>query len=747
MSGSVSGVPPKSKKSGSRDDPRKSIDPEGLAFLALLSETDRTRLAIRCAVPPGGDPIAGILSSAATLSVARRVIASLERDARDALLAMYMVGEPQDATETETLLRVIHGWTLARTKAALDQLRQHALLALPVTIRPLLIPFPTLARALGHDLIIWLAGGTPDAPPAPPFVRRLALLLAHIHADPVQRTQQHLPAVRWLERAALIFEPMGFPRQLLANLIAWLGGIGALDAGQRNDADHDATVSPDAGALLRGEPEDLVLAYATRDDTNPAGSLIAALVAMDRARQAGNVELPIDELSKVGKGWLKNAYDFGIPYHEEHVSLYGVAWAIRRLRILGLVEVSPKSETVTVRRIPAARLSASFRCTVLPTFEILVASDAEPAGTAELGRMADLVSADHVARFVLTAESLARAARGPGGADAAIAWLQASTEHGLPDGVRATITGWAHRAHALRMYEGTVVVAETTEHATWLRGHGAGPEIAPNVFRVDAAAVKTLRAEADAAKLPIVRFDGTPKRTGTTGGVYSEVTRSATEVRGRIERWAKVIKAKPIEAPKGKDRRNADVPDLSDYDRSFEEEAVDAPTNLTELRVEWPNVASAIRKLPELLEVVLRMPLNALDEMEFETTSSTEILRAITVWKRMFPEGVPGTTQPKAPTPTTAAQVPAPASPASIEAGTWTTMPMGVLTVWLAHAAAAGVTVEVVYVNASGVRSERKVVPLNIARAGRREWLDARDLTTGSTTRFDLDRIAAVRGR
>ncbi len=73
-------------------------------------------------------------------------------------------------------------------------------------------------------------------------------------------------------------------------------------------------------------------------------------------------------------------------------------------------------------------------------------------------------------------------------------------------------------------------------------------------------------------------------------------------------------------------------------------------------------------------------------------------------------------------------------------------MPIGALAEWLESAAAGGDTVEIVYVNAAGVRSERKVVAQKVVRAGGREWLEARDVAAGSTTRFDLDRIAAVRG-
>ena len=426
-----------------------------------------------------------------------------------------------------------------------------------------------------------------------------------------------------------------------------------------------------------------------------------------------------------------------------------MAWAIRRLRLLGLVEVTPRDGTVVIRRLPAARLGPAFRCTVLPTFEVLVGADAEPAGTADLGWVADLVSADGVARFVLTAESLARAARAPGGAEAAIELLAAAAEHGLPDAVRATITGWARRARALRMYEGTIVVAETPEHAAWLRANPrTGDEIAPNVFRIEAKSLPSFRTAAEASGLPIVRIDAPAKRAGADVGGLREVERSAQEVRGRIERWTKPPPAKPKRTSKEREADEAVAAALAKYDRLFGTvevpEAPEAPTTLDELRDEWPRIARAIRKLPDLIDVALRLSTAELDEVEFETASAGELLRELMARKRDL-EGPPAATT-RDRVPGTAAPPPPRASDVPTDAGTWTTMPVGTLADWLARATTRAVPVEIVYVNASGARSERKVVPIGVARAGGREWLEARDVAAGSTTRFDLDRIAAVRG-
>ena len=85
-------MPPKPPKPGSRGKARGPSDPEGARFLALLSDVDRTRLAVRCGVPGDGDPTDRILAVVATSDGARRLLASLERDPREALLALYAMG-------------------------------------------------------------------------------------------------------------------------------------------------------------------------------------------------------------------------------------------------------------------------------------------------------------------------------------------------------------------------------------------------------------------------------------------------------------------------------------------------------------------------------------------------------------------------------------------------------------------------------------------------------------------------------
>ncbi len=200
------------------------------------------------------------------------------------------------------MLRDVHGWGLPRTRAALDRLRELALVVEEETYPGRVLPFPMLARGLNRDLIVWLAGATTEAPPPTPFVRRLALLLAHVLADPIQRTQQHLPAVRWLERAAPVFDPIGFSRHFLVSLISWLAGVGALEVDEGGETTH---VAPGAADVLHGAPEDLALAYAQLDDLNPAGSLIATLVALDRARQAGDAAPTIDGADEGRKGVVR----------------------------------------------------------------------------------------------------------------------------------------------------------------------------------------------------------------------------------------------------------------------------------------------------------------------------------------------------------------------------------------------------------------------------------------------------------
>jgi hypothetical protein len=84
-------------------------------------------------------------------------------------------------------------------------------------------------------------------------------------------------------------------------------------------------------------------------------------------------------------------------------------------------------------------------------------------------------------------------------------------------------------------------------------------------------------------------------------------------------------------------------------------------------------------------------------------------------------------------------------APPPLLSATWSTPTPGVLGDLLEAAADAETPIELVYVNVQGKRSERRVVPHDVVHVGRQTFLEATSEADGSTGRYDLSRIAAIR--
>ena len=144
------------------------------------------------------------------------------------------------------LLRLAQGAARGRGDALLTA----GLLARGHDVRPCVDAFPAVRLGLGPDLLVWLAGATDDATPVMPFVRRLALLVAYAHAEPIALTAQGS------DDRALDGAPSGRLRRdrLPDALSRWLrGALGRTGAMGPDPSDADGKawrVEPRADATL-----------------------------------------------------------------------------------------------------------------------------------------------------------------------------------------------------------------------------------------------------------------------------------------------------------------------------------------------------------------------------------------------------------------------------------------------------------------------------------------------------------------
>ena len=720
----------------------RSID-----YVQRLPAAKRDRLAAWAGAPASGKG-AGAVEACVTAAMSgegtKRILTAIDRDAREAFLYFYVGADALPEYALEEQLRDHFGWLKARARAAVEALLEAGLIARRDTHTADVESIPALRIGLGHSLMVWLAGADADAPPAIPFHRRLALLVAHAHADPVTFTAQRAITVRWMDRALGVFAATRTPQRVLGACVDFLGRAGALRQDPSDATGRTVRPAPGWAQVCATEPSDLALAFAELDHTARWGAPLVTLALLERARLAGEERPTLMRLSELGKAWGQERHREYPPFSPEQISIPGIASAVRLLKEIGLVSAERIEGFVRVARTaPPAIAARPFRCTVLPTFEIWVAEDTDPAGTADLGRIAELTSTDRVARFTLTQKAVERAAREPGGALAAIARLAAAAEHGLPDNVRTTLEGWARRAKLIRPYLGATVVAETDEQAAFLRDKpGVRGELARGVFHVEASWLPELLDAAEKAGhllAPTVRDERTDGRR-TYGGALN-LGQRAQEVRAQVARWATAEKQKPP-APS---KRPPDAPRGAGPAFDDRETTEPEPFSLAELRREWPEVVAAVRGYPSLLWLAQRLSAEELDDILENAEDLDEVraglFRLASALDRLEPgpQGAPRS-------PALAGSAPSgPAAVAPEASDPWVTPNPGALVRLLGDAALRKLTIDIVYVNGAGVRSERRIVPLQVLTAGRTEWLDARLLADGSTARFDVERIAAVR--
>ncbi len=739
-----------------------TVRARAIAFARRLSPAQRDRLAgwalagaaAGAAAPtasgtegapadPTVDPAEALVAAAASKDGTRRILAAIEHHARDAFLFFLCGMDVFDEGQFEGQLREFFGWSKSRARAAIDALYVTGLLSRAVAPSYLVEAFPALRLGLGPDLLVWLSGAAEDAAPPMPLPRRLALLVAHAHADPVTLTAQRVLTVRWMERATDVFAAAGFSARLLSACVAFLGRTGALGPDPSDPEAKSWRVEPRAAQTLASAPADLALAFADASEISTWGTALGTLAVLERARLAGDESPTIHRLAELGKAWGEEPRRHYLPFFESQFRPLAVASAVRALREIGLVDVERTEAGVRVRATappttpPASR---PFRCTVLPTFEIWVPHDADPVGTADLGRIADLSSTDRVARFTLTQKSVARAAREPGGVAAAIERLAAAAEHGIPDNVRATLEGWGRRATSMRAYSGGVLVAASDEHAAFLRGRtGVLAEIAPGVFHVESDSLADLLRAADRAghvTTPVVR-DGRPGGHRETYVDERPLDERAGEVRAKVAGWAKPA---PTTTAASQKARAIPPPDeAEDVPDAFEGVT---PLTLRELRQGWPEVAAAVAGYPPIEEFARRLSIYELDDL-LDLADAVLVRGRIAqlALERMDAPpptlGEPPTTPDVAPTMTTTPTTePATSRP-------WITPKPGELSRLLAVAALRREMLDIVYVSAAGVRSERRIVPQAVSYSGQREWLNA--TADGSAIRLELDRVVAVR--
>lgn len=717
-----------------------TVRARAVAHAKLIAPALRDRLAAWAGAPapgPKDDPAVVCVTAAATSEGTKRILSAVDRDAREALLCFLCGSDAVDERHLEDQIRDFFGWSKSRTRSAIATLVDSGLFVRQPGRTQMLDAFPALRLGLGPDLLVWLAGATDDAPPVLPIARRLALLVAHAHADPMTFTAQSAVTVRWLERAQEVFAAAGPAPRLLVGCAGLLGRAGALTTDPSDPDGKTWRVDARWQEPFRAPTSDLALAFAELNDGATWGTLLGTLAMLDRARLSGDDAPTIAKLSELGKAWVSERATAYVPYYESHFRPLAVASALRMLAAVGLVSLSRIDGGVKVARTtPANPAPGPFRCTVLPTFEIWVAENADPAGTADLGRIADLSSTDRVARFTLTAKSVVRAAADPGGIAAAIERLAAAAEHGLPDNVRSTLEGWAKRATSIRAFRGAFVVTATEEQATFVRGRsGVLAEIAPGLFHVDSESLAELLKTAEKAGhllAPVVR-DGRPRDRFGLPSDTLQVGKRAGEVRARIDAWAKPAPkpAPPAKRTESSARNPGNYIDLDLDDTD--------PLTVSELRRDWPLVGTAVRGFARAEGLALGLELDELDDLE--------ALGRVTLIRNAFLQMEVERDAVRASEPTKAAPPP-PASPVDdVPDGDapWITPSPGALVQMLAGSAFREETLDIVYINTEGVRREHRIVPLEIVHSGRREWLSARLTANGSTNRFELDRIAAVR--
>ena len=698
---------------------------------------------------PKDDPAVVCVTAAATSEGTRRILAAIDRDVREALLFFLCGSDALDERQFEDQLRTFFGWSKTRTRTTIVALADSGLLVRMPTRANMLDAFPALRLGLGPDLLVWLAGATDDAPPVTPFARRLALLVAHMHADPMTLTAQGALTVRWMDRAQEVFAAAGSTAQLLVGCAALLQRTGALGLDPNDPDGKSWRVDARWRAPFSAPPSDLALAFAESSDGATWGTLLGTLAMLDRAVLAGDAAPTLSKLSELGRAWVTERGVAYVPYYEGQFRPLAVASALRTLAAVGLVSLARIDGVVRVSRVTApAPPPSPFRCTVLPTFEIWVAADADPAGTAELGRIADLTETDRVARFTLTQKSVARTIGEPGGAAAAIERLATAAEHGLPDNVRSTLEGWAKRATAIRAFRGAFVVTATDDQATFVRGRsGVLGEIAPGLFHVDGESLSELLKAAEKAGhllAPVIRDGRTRDRYGGATEVLG-VGKRADDLRARIAAWAKPPPARPAAEPKP--ISGTFVPSPYGTDDLEDDPAEAEPLTAADLRREWPAVGQAVRGYPPHEHVACGLEFEELEDLEDlgdPRLIRNELVRLAIAVRDPRPTGGPrGPATPPPPTPPPTASPPPAPGPAVDEP--WITPKPGALVQLLAGAAFRQETLDIVYINTEGVRRERRIIPLEIVHSGRREWLSAQLTEDHSTNRFELDRIAAVR--
>ena len=719
-----------------------TVRARAVEYASRIPAEKRDRLAALAGAPAPGakdDPAAACVAAAATPEGTRRILASIDRDARDALLLFFCGSDVLDELVFEGQVREFFGWTKARTRMAIETLFASGLLARPAQSAFMIDSFPALRLGLGPDLLVWLAGGAEDAQPVMPFARRLALLVAYAHAAPPSFTAGGALTVRWTDRAQEVFAATGYATRFLAGSVGLLGRTGAISPDPSDPEGKTWRVEPRWQETFRATPADLALAFADTTEVSPWGTPLGTLALLERARHAGEERPSIARLAEIGKAWLANRAGEYVPYYEGQFRPLAVASAVRTLRTIGLVSLERVDGTLRVVRTPAsAPPPRPFRCTVLPTFEIWVAENADPAGTAELGRIADLASTDHVARFTLSQKSVARAASEPGGAAAAIERLAAAAEHGLPDNVRATLEGWTRRATLIRAYRGATVVTATEEQATFMRGRtGVVSEIAAGVFHVETDALTELLRMAEKAGHPLAPVVRDARPGAARRDLYVEslqIGTRAEDVRERLADWAKPSPPKAATAPGARPVS----PMLARF-VAPEELATDEPLTFGELRQTWPAVAAAVRAKAPILWTALRLPVEQLDDFE-QLDNESEIRIAIAQYTL---DNMPR--EPETPIVEVRAPIEAPLPTSAPGEAPWITSTAGGLVQLLAGAAYRKQTLDIVYIGPSGGRAEWRILPIEVLQTGQREWLRAKVSADGSTNRFELDRIAAVR--
>jgi hypothetical protein len=680
-------------------------------FVRRLAEAARRRLAAALGVAGDvaeRDVLRGVVAAAGSSEGSRRLLASLPREARD-LLRFLLLEDSWRGRGRDP--RHAFGWDRDRDAAAHAALFGSGAVARSPSGR--LVAFPSLREGLRASLIGWICGADPDCPAAAPLKPRLGLLAAQVSADPPWLTQQLGINARWLDRVAERFDGFGADRAAVESLVVFLATTGALVLGESEDGRRALHASSSGLAALSAPAEDLALAWGATADWRGGASPRDVLAALVRAqggdRDAVSFEAVVDAHEAISRARFGDG--------RLDAWAWDVAWSLRRLRDAGLVaaEPGPEGEWPRLSRVSPPPSRPEARWVVQPNFDVLVSQDVDPVAVARLGAIADLVRADHVSRFVLTKESVARAASCDGGARAALDLLAANAATALPENVEATVVAWANRAAPLRSFRGAFMTAGNDEQAAFLRARpDVLGEVAPGVFWLAPSSLTAaFRAAVKAGLAPVpVRVVPDESRSPARSPV-----RLAQEARADVERWARAqAPPKPSAGLSGAWRlRFEDGPDDVVLDELVEDvvgavaddaRLVEFVRRLDESALAWLAGAQSPRALRGRLESLLA------EDSGVERASAPVAAR---------PERLPG---------------PAPA---------WTTPAPGVLRAEVERAIAARSPLDVLYVNADGRRAERSITPVRMGFLGGREWFEGSDRAKPGLCRFLVERVAAIR--